>query len=812
MTELYKKNIISERTVNEILYNSTVDDRIITTENEIGSVQLLSQSILNGQIYTNPRIIGGIFEGGSFRTANNGARVEMFPESDPTIGIVIYDDTSSEVFKAIIGGTDVGDIIMGDSSGQHAKWDKSDGTFSITGGITATTGTIGGWNIVSGYIYNLQSGTPTASPNDGLVMASGNEGIIVYENTEKRVEVGYLSAGVYGLRVLDDDGTTVLFEISDTRKLFMGGLLGTGSEVSIQGWTHDMVFSITDADTIAWSSGTITLMNGDTYSIDAGNTGNMAAETYVYLDIGTSITVLQTTTTKATAVGSGKIMIAICENATDEAEFVVFGSSEANIDGLKIRANSITANEIGANVITASEIFAGTITATEITGTTLSAIYADLGTITAGDITLDTSGFIKGGQTDYETGTGFWLGYKTDAYKFSIGNSTDYLKWTGSAISIACTVANAITIESGSDILLQHGGDIEFTSVTVPTACTGALAGAGAGNVDDGTHKYKVTYVNAHGETELSAVSNTVTVVNKSSDGQISLTSIATSSSGSVTSRKVYRTKAGGSQYYLLTTIADNVTTIYTDNTADASLGSVEATNRVNTTFGRLIVDSVDVINLGTTNVFLGANAGNSTVTGDNNTFVGYHAGDSDTEGRRNTFIGSQSGDTNTAGSSNIFIGYQAGIINTTGSANVCIGLGAGSSITTNDGNVFIGNNAAFFQDVANKLYIANASGTPLIYGEFDNNIVSITYNLGIDTTTFGTSARGVLAIGNGTVPSTSPINTIQIFSTDISGGDATLGLRTEVAVATEVDETKFSHKLPVKINGSTYYIMLTDS
>ena len=35
-----------------------------------------------------------------------------------------------------------------------------------------------------------------------------------------------------------------------------------------------MVFSVTDADTIAWSSGTITLMNGDTYSIDAGNTGN----------------------------------------------------------------------------------------------------------------------------------------------------------------------------------------------------------------------------------------------------------------------------------------------------------------------------------------------------------------------------------------------------------------------------------------------------------------------------------------------------------------------------------------------------------
>lgn len=161
----------------------------------------------------------------------------------------------------------------------------------------------------------------------------------------------------------------------------------TGSEIAIQGWTHDLVFSVTDADTVAWASGTITLMNGDTYAIDAGNTGNMAAETFVYLDIATSITVLQVTTTKATTVGTGKIMVAVCENATDEAEFVVFGSSDANYDGGKIRANSVTANEILANTITATEIAASTITATQMNVATLSAISANIGTITAGTIT-----------------------------------------------------------------------------------------------------------------------------------------------------------------------------------------------------------------------------------------------------------------------------------------------------------------------------------------------------------------------------------------------------------------------------------------
>jgi hypothetical protein len=53
----------------------------------------------------------------------------------------------------------------------------------------------------------------------------------------------------------------------------------------------------------------------------------------------------------------------------------------------------------------------------------------------------------------------------------------------------------------------------------------------------------------------------------------VSLTSIATGTTG-VTSRKVYRTVAGASQLKLLTTLSDNVTTSFTDSTADASLGA----------------------------------------------------------------------------------------------------------------------------------------------------------------------------------------------------------------------------------------------
>lgn len=66
-------------------------------------------------------------------------------------------------------------------------------------------------------------------------------------------------------------------------------------------------------------------------------------------------------------------------------------------------------------------------------------------TITGGGITLSNGGNIKGGQTDFNTGTGFFLGYSS-GYKFSIGNSSDnYLTWNG----ITLNVGGIITATSG---------------------------------------------------------------------------------------------------------------------------------------------------------------------------------------------------------------------------------------------------------------------------------------------------------------------------------------------------------------------------
>ena len=107
-----------------------------------------------------------------------------------------------------------------------------------------------------------------------------------------------------------------------------------------------------------------------------------------------------------------------------------------------------------------------------------------------------------------------------------------------------------------------------------PGVITAALAApAIAGNVDNGAHRYLATFVTADGETQAGTISAAVTVADKTVNGKVELTAIPLGGTV-VTSRKLYRTAAGGSTYLLLATLADNTTTVYSDNIADAALGA----------------------------------------------------------------------------------------------------------------------------------------------------------------------------------------------------------------------------------------------
>jgi hypothetical protein len=84
----------------------------------------------------------------------------------------------------------------------------------------------------------------------------------------------------------------------------------------------------------------------------------------------------------------------------------------------------------------------------------LSAITVNTGALTVQDtLTVGTTGSIRGGQTGYNTGTGFFLGYSGGAYRFSIGSSTVNMTWDGSAFTvIGGTITGGVvqTAASGS--------------------------------------------------------------------------------------------------------------------------------------------------------------------------------------------------------------------------------------------------------------------------------------------------------------------------------------------------------------------------
>jgi hypothetical protein len=145
-----------------------------------------------------------------------------------------------------------------------------------------------------------------------------------------------------------------------------------------------------------------------------------------------------------------------------------------------------------------------------------------------------------------------------------------------------------INYEIGGSASLHTTASQAYIDISnVPAACVAALITV-AGLVDSGTHSYKITFVTADGEGDVSPASNVVTTV-VATDGQVALTAIPVSPSSEVTARNIYRTAAGGSVYKLVAQIANNTATTYTDNIADVALGATAPTISTIPTYSDLV-------------------------------------------------------------------------------------------------------------------------------------------------------------------------------------------------------------------------------
>jgi hypothetical protein len=193
---------------------------------------------------------------------------------------------------------------------------------------------------------------------------------------------------------------------------------------------------------------------------------------------------------------------------------------------------------------------------------------------------------------------------------------------------------------------------------------------------------------------------------------------------GYATTSGTYSTFIGGRAGYHITT-ADY-------NTFVGALSGYWGTTAARNTF--VGYRSGYMLSTGNDNTLMGNYAGYKVTSGYDNTYLGAEAGYSTTTGNRNNFFGYRTGYNNTTGFYNTLFGDYAGYNNTTGARNTMLGDSAGF-LSHGDRNIFIGYGAGYNESGSNRLYIENSSSTtPLIYGEFDSDIVAINGWLGIGT------------------------------------------------------------------------------
>lgn len=247
-------------------------------------------------------------------------------------------------------------------------------------------------------------------------------------------------------------------------QLTPGTIPQTTLDVSNWGWGQTCAFSVASATQVNWGSGTFKSANGVVYNISAGNTGTMSAKTYIYLDLNVSLTAYQITTTSATSVGIGKVLVAVAQNGATAA---TYNLSEAN----QIVGDNILANSIDASKITTGQLVVGTnvgqgtaVTSSGVTtiiGNTVTTGYVNALSVIAGSVAAEN---ITGTTITGKTIVGSTLSTATSGQRTVLTATTQDF-YNSNNEQIGMVYANATgngglvisSVKSGSNIYLWPG-------------------------------------------------------------------------------------------------------------------------------------------------------------------------------------------------------------------------------------------------------------------------------------------------------------------------------------------------------------------
>ena len=313
-------------------------------------------------------------------------------------------------------------------------------------------------------------------------------------------------------------------------------------------------------------------------------------------------------------------------------------------------------------------------------------------------------GFIKGGQTAYDTGTGFFLGLEDDVYKFSIGDGTNKIAFDGTNLTIS---GGSITITAGSvdwSIINDDDGnkpannaDVTQTIIDGGMITTGYITLSTAGNIKSGQTAYNTGtgfwLGNDGGTPKFSIGDGTNKITFDGTNIEIAGDTVSIKIKGMEVDLINKNILLGEDVLYSNTTGINNsgigYQALYSNTTGSDNFAVGHQALYSNT--------------IGLRNSAIGINALYSNTVGNYNFATGYKALYFNISGDYNIAIGHKTLYSNTTGDSNIAIGYDVLRFNTTGSENISMGYNALYSNTTGYSNIAFGFNTLYFNTTGNN-------------------------------------------------------------------------------------------------------------
>lgn len=385
----------------------------------------------------NPSVI--ITQNGSF-TASNATITGVITALSGAIGGFSLTPTK------LTAGSNSTTIELSTEEGIHlGATNFNDAPFRVTlgGNLFSATGLIGGWTI-----------SDTTLSSQGMVFDSAN----------RKIKVGTASEIVI-------DGATKSIKSSN----YVSGINGAGfsldsnllevGNISARGLIRTAVFQ---KDVVSTVGGNLAVLPGDILDVDmtALDAETITTKGDVLLRVGDVLRIKDGTDDewfKVTSIAGAPTYVV----ERDKAALYASNNNPTWKKGASVIVYGI--NGDGGVYMTASENDAPYISIFDHTGSPWTTINTRLrlgnlngylgyttdtygiaigetdsyfkydpvnGIDMKGNISIGAGHSIRGGQTDYATGDGFFLGDSSGIYKFSIGSTTNYLTWDGTYLKL----------------------------------------------------------------------------------------------------------------------------------------------------------------------------------------------------------------------------------------------------------------------------------------------------------------------------------------------------------------------------------------